>query len=989
MCHFGFTSAIVAAWSVVGAAACSFLLTSRDASNFSLANKRMRRRGPDATVCEFVADNFTLCHNLLSMSEQRILQPMRSENGLFALFNGEIYNFQNLAHRDNLSYKGDSEVILPTYLRYGNIFSRHFLGEFAIAVLDLPQSRAVVSTDVFGTKPLWYSLHDGFHVATYKSALIGLGLPSASVRPVPPNTIMSFELPGRRETTEVRVQSRRAVFEFDLYQHRKLASGSWAHEFERAVHRRAKHGKHGFFIGLSAGHDSGGIHSALLAMGLPHTAYSILGKENMEVLQERIALGVCNSGMTQASVVLQLSKDALLQEQEWADLNVEEARYMHARTTNLQDGATLGVSSIARNARRRGHFVFMSGTGADEILSDYGDRGLPVHIKLGSFWGWFPDDLFTIFPWKNFYLHMQRDYLNKEEAAAGAHGIESRYPFLDPRVVQEFLWTFAADKNLNYKAPLHDYMTRRAYPFKYVPASFKVGFFPASNTILGPAEMFTTLLRDQCTQLEGGFAERWQSVVRRQAESMRVVLWGRKLVSASTRGMVEKLGREIRSLCSQTNRTISDTSDCIASSVLAAEAISGITAISAAAYAGHVDTVRWLLESAGCPSIKCSNWIARLNTSAIAASTSPSDGEAIGNLLRFYTTGTLNFARTALLTPSDPSASRQNREEQSLTIHVVYASNEAAFDGLLLSMISLTLNARRPHQLVIHILVRAAARQAAIEVLQHFNVELATVKRPRVVLHNIELDSMPSVQTMIDRHGFSGWGVQDHYSMRSPRLVEESFCRFHLPEYLHNISRAIWVDVDTIVQDDVFMLFNMSMQHVLAAVPEGSLLVIREEMAKATKSHKHYDAFGQINEHDMMFNAGILLIDLDKWRAGQFTRRLYDMVDALGGFGITQLPLNLVFRNYDILDRRWNTMHLGYDCGIPESNISGAGILHWTGPNKPWNHDGARAFSARCWNHLAAPYAPRVWWTRRKRNWTSSKMWHGDHVARTRMLTAF
>ena len=28
----------------------------------------------------------------------------------------------------------------------------------------------------------------------------------------------------------------------------------------------------------------------------------------------------------------------------------------------------------------------------------------------------------------------------KEELVAGVHGIEGRYPFLDPKVVQEYLW---------------------------------------------------------------------------------------------------------------------------------------------------------------------------------------------------------------------------------------------------------------------------------------------------------------------------------------------------------------------------------------------------------------------------------------------------------------------------------------------------------------------------------------------------------------------
>ena len=75
----------------------------------------------------------------------------------------------------------------------------------------------------------------------------------------------------------------------------------------------------------------------------------------------------------------------------------------------------------------------------EEILSDYGFGGAKW-CPQSSFGGLFPENLSSIFPWKEFFLSTQRDYLHKEEHVAGAHGVEARYPFLDPRVVQEYLW---------------------------------------------------------------------------------------------------------------------------------------------------------------------------------------------------------------------------------------------------------------------------------------------------------------------------------------------------------------------------------------------------------------------------------------------------------------------------------------------------------------------------------------------------------------------
>jgi hypothetical protein len=55
-------------------------------------------------------------------------------------------------------------------------------------------------------------------------------------------------------------------------------------------------------------------------------------------------------------------------------------------------------------------------------------------------------------------------YLAKEEYVAGAYGLEARYPFLDPLVVQEFLWLSSDLKNKWYKSVLHHYLTTQDFP---------------------------------------------------------------------------------------------------------------------------------------------------------------------------------------------------------------------------------------------------------------------------------------------------------------------------------------------------------------------------------------------------------------------------------------------------------------------------------------------------------------------------------------------
>ena len=128
------------------------------------------------------------------------------------------------------------------------------------------------------------------------------------------------------------------------------------------------------------------------------------------------------------------------------------------------DTAARGMSAILRRIRKLGARIYMSGSGSDEIISDYAKNGKPI-FSQSSFNGIFPANLSSVFPWKNFFAGTMRDYIMKEELVGGAHGIETRYPFLDPAVVQEYLWLHQDVKNSMYKKPIDDFFTQHNFPF--------------------------------------------------------------------------------------------------------------------------------------------------------------------------------------------------------------------------------------------------------------------------------------------------------------------------------------------------------------------------------------------------------------------------------------------------------------------------------------------------------------------------------------------
>jgi len=472
------------------AGACSFLATSFDAERvvgteaFAHANYHAKFRGPDASIVQR-RGGWTFLHNLLAMTGAFTTQPF-VDNTTTAVFNGEIYNFRELAlelEGTEDAYVSDGFCILPAYRRWGPAFVQHLRGEFAVVVVDHASGTAVASTDAFGTKPLWAAAWTGrLAFATYESSLAGVGVPKAERRMAPPNIATVYDLGSGH------VISTLVVFQFDLRQH-KMNTLDWEKAFCTAVADRTNQAAtdRRWFIGLSSGYDSGALMLALLLQRKPFLAYSIRGKESPGVVWSRAQK--CRTAPCEA-VLLQVDNTTLEAERALLERRVEPYEFRH-RDAGLPDAlphvshvhksmSAIGLSRILTLVRKRGGLIYLSGTGADETISDYAFAGREVTPGASCFGGVFPKNLTDIFPWCSFYRGTLRAFLMKEELTGGAHGIETRYPFLDPRVVQEYLWLSHDIKNSEYKRPIADFLRRYQFPNLW---GAKRGFRGHRNTI--------------------------------------------------------------------------------------------------------------------------------------------------------------------------------------------------------------------------------------------------------------------------------------------------------------------------------------------------------------------------------------------------------------------------------------------------------------------------------------------------------------------------
>jgi len=267
------------------------------------------------------------------------------------------------------------------------------------------------------------------------------------------------------------------VYDFDLRQH-KDSYTDWRKAFLEAVRKRAIHGAHQPAVFLSSGYDSGGICVALNTLKIPYDTFSIVAGEEGVIIADRIRINrrhACRRAFRYRGIT------PAQREELAADIrtNVENFPYSHEDGPSIvtalhDDHGAVGANFIAEEARRHRRLVNLSGSGADEIISDYGFNGEKIYHH-SEFGGRFPDDLHGFFPWKKFYGDTQRSYLFKDEFILGRHGVEGRYPFLDKRVVQEFLWLSPELKNRAYKAPLADLLQDADYPFE---SGVKRGFSP-------------------------------------------------------------------------------------------------------------------------------------------------------------------------------------------------------------------------------------------------------------------------------------------------------------------------------------------------------------------------------------------------------------------------------------------------------------------------------------------------------------------------------
>ena len=394
-------------------------------SNFKIKNlvlTDISARGPDEE--KTIANDLGYFYqSRLATNNNTNICPAKNKHGVL-LYNGTEYGLDN-----------DTDFILTNLsdsIEKNLEFFQTLNGDFAICFVT--DQYIFLATDAFTTKPLYYGMWDN------KICVASTPTPIeyAKLNPhlLEQNTLMVVE----RSTAKF--INKFTIHHFNLNQDKDNLQDIFV-AFEKSVLGRFEDNS---ILNLSSGYDSGAIAACLKKYKKNYKIVSIITGENKEVLKERFK--------EEKNIHIISNK-----------LSFSDNLFYNKNILRDKDVMTkLGVN-VGKLAKKYNYRINLTGTGSDELYSDYGFNGVKIYGHRSSFGGLFPQQLETIFPWyKNKHYPIHSD-LRTIDYANGLYGVDSRHPFLDKRLFQTWINSKNNIKNNNYKNWIEQYMIDCNYPY--------------------------------------------------------------------------------------------------------------------------------------------------------------------------------------------------------------------------------------------------------------------------------------------------------------------------------------------------------------------------------------------------------------------------------------------------------------------------------------------------------------------------------------------
>lgn len=359
-----------------------------------LAQREQAHRGPDS--CNgWRQDNVALAHLRLSIIDldHRSDQPF-IKDGLVMVFNGEIYNYQELRARlekefPSLAFRtsSDTEVLLEWYRWKRADCLADLTGMFAFAIYDQEDKTLFLARDHFGIKPLFYTfIGDQLAFASELKALVKVPGFDKTINPValagamnylwvpgndtmfknchklPPAHYMQLDVSRRSLSPEIKEYWRPSTQVTLHDEQQAVAALTECMEASIKRHMIADVPVSSF---LSGGLDSSLISVMAARTGVNLSTYTIGTSEEDKQIEKMPA---------DEKYARRLAEEFHFDHHEillQADIVRELPRMVYMLDEPIGDPAALNTYLICKAAREKGVKVLLSGMGADEIFFGY------------------------------------------------------------------------------------------------------------------------------------------------------------------------------------------------------------------------------------------------------------------------------------------------------------------------------------------------------------------------------------------------------------------------------------------------------------------------------------------------------------------------------------------------------------------------------------------------------------------------------------------
>ncbi len=355
----------------------------------------IKHRGPDG-IGMFSLDEVTLGSVILKITGDRS-QPLHNRGAL--TYNGEIYNFRDIAQKPGMKTGSDSEALFNLIESEGIEAAPAALdGDYAFAYAY--NDTIYLARDTAGVKPLYYGKTDEhFAFASEKKALYAIGM----------NEIYALK-PGHMLMYRGGVLTKKIVTGFaegKRITDENIASEALFYALEKAVKKRT--------YTPCAIAFSGGLDSSLIAALCPEAELYAVGMAGShDILQTRKAAHLLE--MDDKLHLHELTMDVI-------ESAIPEVIRAVESADPLKVSIGLPLFFASRDAGSGGIRVMLSGQGADELFAGYKryESMVPPELERAL-----KHDLDSI----------AENNLERDDAVTMSNSVELRVPYLDREVIE-------------------------------------------------------------------------------------------------------------------------------------------------------------------------------------------------------------------------------------------------------------------------------------------------------------------------------------------------------------------------------------------------------------------------------------------------------------------------------------------------------------------------------------------------------------------------